>query len=435
MSGWKKENQKRGVVFVTYSRKRVFFAMLFSLALLLSGTEPVNALSNKNMRNFAQNNILFYDPDEGTGSKYCLSSGSGNSASSKTGSDKSIPTEVTGTGAERVKSAAKVYGEVAMQMQRTYGVPWEVLIAQMQIESQVGTSDLGINANNWLGITGTGDAGKYGRFAKFSNVEASIQAWAGPKVMRNGMYDAAFQYLDPNNWDFHRYLQTMISVYAPASDGNDEAGYVANIEAIIEKMVKPVREEMGWLSSEELAKQEKIEIGGKYPLGTEVGDEIVAMAECSSPAASGDINATALLLSWPDQSHAPTDPKPEYREALASTGVNQLGDSCSMGGNSCDAFVATVMRFSGADPEFPCCGVVNQIPYLEGHPEMYQEIENIGSAENMLPGDIRIRSSHIEMYVVEDGVGKIASASHCDRTGDRASSYYVDMSYRIFRRI
>ena len=73
--------------------------------------------------------------------------------------------------------------------------------------------------------------------------------------------------------------------------------------------------------------------------------------------------------------------------------------------------------------------------YMESHPELYQEIENIGSAENLMPGDIRVYSGHIEMYVVNNGVGAIASASHCDRNADHAGSYYPDSRMRIFRKL
>ena len=350
--------------------------------------------------------------------------------------------EVTGTGVERVKSAVKVYGQIAMEAQKTYGTPWEVLIAQMQVESMVGQSALALETNNWLGIRGTGDAGTYqtdgnGNFAKFSSVEVSISAWAGPYVMRNGYYDDAFKYLDVNNWNMHSYLTEVISHYAPSTDGNDEALYVANVESIIENMIKPAREELGWPSSEEFAKQNHIAIGGIYPIGSDVGDEkLFAGVSICGEYHNGDINATAIQLSWPERGHDPwNDVKPEYKTALAETGVNKLGDSCSMNGNSCDAFVTTVMRYSGADPDFPCCGVVNQIPYLVSHPEKYKEIPNIGSSENMQPGDIRISSGHIEMYIEVDGVGKIASASHCDRTSDHGISYYADASYRIFRKI
>lgn len=158
-----------------------------------------------------------------------------------------------------------------------------------------------------------------------------------------------------------------------------------------------------------------------------------------STSGNGDINRTALNLSWPDRTHASNDPKPEYYEALhTENGVATRGegDACSIGGNSCDAFVATVMRYSNVDADFPCCTVSLQYKYLVDHPELYEEIPNIGSAENMQPGDIRINpNKHVEIYVIlEDGTGGIASASHCDRTADHGISYYADSGYLIYRK-
>lgn len=402
--------------------------MLFSVLVL---STPVSALlDEKTLDFYDKNGIYYYNP-------------SGNGACSTASLSSSADGQITGSGNERVVQAVEVYGKMAMSAQKTYGVPWEVLIAQMQIESSVGTSNLAQNTNNWLGIRGSGDAGTYttpnnGHFAKYSSVEKNIAAWAGNKVMRAGYYDSAFKYLDPDNYNLHDYLETVIYIYAPPSDGNDSSAYVQNVEAIIENIIRPKAKELGLPTSEEYAKQENIPIGGQYPIGTEVPDDAELASEICSTAGNGDINATALELSWPDRSHGPNDPKPEYKAALnevGGVGALRQGDSCSIVGKSCDAFVATVMRHSGADPDFPCCGAANLLNYLASHPEKYLEIENIGSADNLEPGDIRSRPGHIEIYVEEDGVGKIASASHCDRTGDHARPYYPNASYRIFRRI
>ena len=74
------------------------------------------------------------------------------------------------------------------------------------------------------------------------------------------------------------------------------------------------------------------------------------------------------------------------------------------------------------------------LAYFVAHPEKYEEIPNLGNSSNLQPGDIRSKPSHIEMYVVdESGNGRIASASHGDRTADHGIGYYADSSYRIFR--
>ena len=197
--------------------------------------------------------------------------------------------------------------------------------------------------------------------------------------------------------------------------------------------------EKGWLSSAELAKKypEMLANASANAAGNDSAATVVETAGCLT-SGNGDINETAIEMSWPDRSHANNDPNPKYREALhAPNGVATLkqGDSCSMGGNSCDAFLASVMRFSGADSDFPCCGAANQLSYLLGHSDLYEEIPNIGNTSNLQPGDIRARPGHVEIVVqLDDGTFKIASASHCDRTADHHRNYYASSEYKIFRR-
>lgn len=354
---------------------------------------------------------------------------------------------LSSSGYERLKDAVKAYGEVAMAMQREWGTPWEVVLAQMQKESSVGTAGIAINGafNNWLGITGKGDAGSWtspsGRnWAVYSSVEASIHDWAGTRVLRNGYYDTAFSYLDPNNYNLEQFIRTMVSSYAPSSDGNNEEAYASDVLSFISGPIEEVRSSMGWPSSAELAANENISIGGKHPIGSDLSSSPTNTVDpnCVGPG-SGNINKTAIALSWPERAQPPRfDPNTAYHMALnAFNGVatRKQGDTCSIRGDSCDAFIASVMRYSGADPGFPCCGAANQLNYLSNS-KSYIEIPNIGNPSNLLPGDIRSKGGHIEMYVVlPDGSGRIASASHCERTADHGISYYPDASFRIFRKI
>lgn len=144
-----------------------------------------------------------------------------------------------------------------------------------------------------------------------------------------------------------------------------------------------------------------------------------------------DLNKTALTLAWETGGHDPwNDPKPAYTTALADTGINQLGDRCSMNGNSCDAFVTTVIRYSGVDPDIPCCGAANVHSYLLSHPEKYDRIANDGTDANLQPGDILSNDGHIMMFVKDaNGNSRIASASHCERTGE-LSDGYISSSYQ-----
>jgi hypothetical protein len=101
-----------------------------------------------------------------------------------------------------------------------------------------------------------------------------------------------------------------------------------------------------------------------------------------------------------------------------------------MGGYSCDAFVATVMRYSGADTEFPCCGANRQGQYMNSHPDKYQALGHITSTKTLQAGDIMWRDGHIKIYI---GDGKQADASHCQRTASISDQTYFDGFYYAFR--
>ncbi len=151
---------------------------------------------------------------------------------------------------------------------------------------------------------------------------------------------------------------------------------------------------------------------------------------------NGDIASTATLLSWSKRSsetndHTSKQNMPEYDAALKATGVDKLGDSCSKAGISCDAFLATVMRYSGVDTNFPCCGADAQGAYLQKHTEIYQEVSsNVTSTKELQPGDILWGPGHVKIYI---GDGKEAAASHCERTGEQSPIYLTDRTYHAFR--
>jgi hypothetical protein len=411
---------------------------VFCAFILTVSPQAALALNPSREMQWAEYDIMFYDPDDrsGCGGVTVISA-----------------PPVSGASYAALKEVVKQYGETAMEAQRQYGTPWEVVFAQMQKESSVGTAGVAIHGanNNWLGITGSGDAGTYvsdsGRnWAVYSSVEASIMDWAGPRVLRNGYYDAAFAYLDPNTYNLEYFLQEMISHYAPSSDGNNERAYVVDVMSFINGPIAEARAEMGWPSSAELAEQENVTPGGANPIGATVNaSDVPGGGSCFYVGGNGDITAAAIAFSWPGiRSHAKDDPTPAYREALAAVGLNNYGDSNVNIGASCDAFVATVMRASGADPSFQCCGTSNQLPYLHNSP-LYTEIENLGNTSNLQSGDIFILdrnwnytgpSGHIMMFIIDEGKPMMAHASYGDRTAERGGNpYFRDHrgAYRIFR--
>ena len=52
---------------------------------------------------------------------------------------------------------------------------------------------------------------------------------------------------------------------------------------------------------------------------------------------------------------------------------------------------------------------------------------------SLKPGDIRLSSGHIEIYVEQNGVGKIASASHGSRTGELLPFYDNSSTFKAYR--
>jgi hypothetical protein len=338
--------------------------------------------------------------------------------------------EVSGSGYPRLISVVKAYGKVAMEMQREYGVPWEVVFAQMQKESGTGTAGIAVSGaeNNWLGITGTGDAGTWvspsGRkWAKYSSISANIKDWASTRVLRNGYYDAAFAYLE-HNYDLEGFLKKMISVYAPASDGNAPEAYVQDVLSIMNGPVAIARAQMGWPSSAQLARQENIPIGGRQSIGSDVTSSSDKYAtKCSG---GGDINSMAIQLSYDHRGEYKGNPIAAYDTAMSEVNTRVACTGPKMG-DSCDVFVATVYRKT-VDKDFPCCGTTGMRVNLRNNSN-YQLVvdgyQTVASTADLQPGDILILNGHIMMYVtLEDGSGKIASASYCDRTSDHVGGIY-----------
>ncbi|MBQ1387735.1 N-acetylmuramoyl-L-alanine amidase [Candidatus Saccharibacteria bacterium] len=150
-----------------------------------------------------------------------------------------------------------------------------------------------------------------------------------------------------------------------------------------------------------------------------------------SAGGNGDLNATAIALAWPEHGHGPFNPTPAYAKALQEVGFSGWGDQCVETGTSCDVFVTTVMRYSGADKDYDCCMVSTLEDYMLAHPEKYVEVENkLGVLQ---PGDIRISNGHVEMYVEINGQPYIASASNCDRTGEIGDFYENSGTFRAYR--
>ena len=373
------------------------YSLFISFLILACSASPTFAISESVLDFLDLNNIFYYNPE--STNKNCYPG---------IGSFDGI---VTAGLSPQQSAFIDRYYDIAATLGAEYGIPWETVMAQGILESGAGTSRFALERNNFFGI---------GAFDSNPNNARSFaspaEGWKGyfENIKNTPTYSAhgAFNYAN----DPYGYL-VAIKEAGYATDPN----YISKVGSLI-KAVENRATEKNWNLSSQTTK-------------TTTHTSSILMGCSYGSQGNHDLNSTAINLSWPDSSHSPDDPKPEYKAALNTTGVASLGDNCSMAGKSCDAFVATALRYSGADENVPCCGAARMLAYFASHPDLYEEIPNLGNSSNLQPGDIRAKPSHVEMFVLlPDGSTRIASASHCDRTADHARSFYQDSGYRIFRR-
>ncbi len=172
------------------------------------------------------------------------------------------------------------------------------------------------------------------------------------------------------------------------------------------------------------------------------GNDYCEDTEGGSGIFGGDIVETAKLLSWDGKGHSADDPKQEYIEAMKAVGTYftpcRNSSDCAPVGASCDIFVATVMRYSGADPSFPATGPAVQESYMQSHPEMYTQVM-VSDTSDLQPGDILVATDNGRHIYINLGNGQQASASYNDRTGETFSGVYLSdkggsRHYNVYRR-
>lgn len=226
---------------------------------------------------FQENDIIFYNPNGGGNCSPGLGFITGNCGGDITST----------TMSERQDEVIRKYGEIAMKLQIEYGVPWEIPFGQMRKESSLGTAGIAKKVAekgyyNWMGkkyrsehlynmaepYRGTTD------WAMYSSIGNMIAGWA-VDFMRNGAYDEAFKYLDKNNYDIKKWFFTMIKKYCPQSECDAHESYWATVNSVVQR-ADQIGKELGWPTSAELAKQQNIEIGGKYPVKGDIKKQLNA---------------------------------------------------------------------------------------------------------------------------------------------------------------
>lgn len=422
-----------------------FFARLITCVLtilLIAPPQQAFGLTDKQLNELYANGVYYYDP---TG-------GNNNCTNFKTGEYNG---ETSGELTQAQVEFVVKWHDLAAKLSVEFGIPWETALAQGLLESAAGTSNIAVDKHNFHGINAVDGSAYASAFAYTDDVNGWIGYFhniARTSVYRShGAFNQNSQYGNAVT-DPYAYLQAV----AAAGYASDQS-YITKNSNIIAKIIK-LAEAQGWESSETLASKNPNMIsaasalaGGANPPyerlgagttsnpyyfnytgidGKGEGGGIVSNGACNT-SGNGNLNATALELAWPEHGHGCT-PSPAYEAAMKEVGTWDEYKGCS-----CDRFVATVIRYAGADPNVLKGDTGAQLNYFKQHPELYQEIPNQGNTSNMQPGDIMVLNGHIMMYVQrDDGTEGIASASIGSRTGEFGTGVYFSDhrgSYHIFR--
>jgi hypothetical protein len=160
---------------------------------------------------------------------------------------------------------------------------------------------------------------------------------------------------------------------------------------------------------------------------------------------SGNIAEVAKSLAWPDKDlskYGTTGSnqgdekraKPEFVAAMKAVEEYDMGGEAIF--TDCGRFVATVMRFSGADPDYPEVGTDVQRNYLESSGK-YQRFGGV-PPNGMQPGDILNGPGHTYLYVGPWGEGNSydsASGSLHGHVPTADHSYSIGGQFTVYRLI
>lgn len=273
--------------------------------------------------------------------------------------------EITSEGnIERTKEMVEKYGVLAMNLQVTYGVSWELIITQMVAESGVGVAgtakqQAADGLYNWMGLSTCNINGgaKYGSgktyarpadegcfYESYTTIDNMMKSYASGDYLRNGLYDHAFPYTDKDNYDLREFDKHICGTYVGGHDGpcSDSDDYVVVTMEYL-KYVREKASELGYPTTEELQKEKNIPIGGKFPIGSDnVYDDSVS---CGGESSNSTPSSTPSS-STPSSSSTPNNPSSDSDCAILAKLRQELWDATS--DEDKEYFVGVAYRENGA---------------------------------------------------------------------------------------
>jgi len=133
-----------------------------------------------------------------------------------------------------------------------------------------------------------------------------------------------------------------------------------------------------------------------YGDGTAAGEA----GEAGAAGACTGIVATAAALAWHSPGRhdgvAKTLATDAYQQAMGQ--YTNISDNDQNPYTDCGVFVATVMRMSGADPDYPARSTPVQEEYLRTSGK-YEVFDDINDLDQLQPGDIMIGPGHTFLYI------------------------------------
>jgi hypothetical protein len=165
------------------------------------------------------------------------------------------------------------------------------------------------------------------------------------------------------------------------------------------------------------------------------GDTNPASTGGGCGAGSGNIAEVAKNLAWPNDDHpgiGADAAKPEFVEAMEKYNDGSSGQTPY---SDCGRFVATVMRMSGADPDFPKVSTDVQRTYLETSGKYDHWFGT--PPGGMKPGDILNGPGHTYLYVGpwgEEGQGYNSASGSLGQYVPKATTLYaVGVQFTVYR--